>query len=60
MLMPGQITPPRYSPAVEMTSKVVPVPKSTTISGTVPGVPYFAHAATALTMRSAPTSPAGV
>ena len=31
--MPGMIDPPRYSPAAEMTSKVVAVPKSTTIVG---------------------------
>ena len=31
--MPGKIAPPRYSPFSEMTSKVVAVPKSTTIVG---------------------------
>ena len=30
---PGQITPPRYSPRAEMASKVVAVPKSTTMIG---------------------------
>ena len=33
MWMPGQITPPRYSPAFETQSKVVAVPKSTAIAG---------------------------
>ena len=56
--MPGQITPPRYSPPREMTSKVVPVPKSTTMTG--PSASVCSRAATALTMRSAPTSPAGI
>ncbi len=31
--MPGQMTPPRYSPRAEMQSKVVAVPKSTAIAG---------------------------
>ena len=31
--MPGAITPPRYSPASEIASKVVAVPKSTTMQG---------------------------
>ena len=31
--MPGTMAPPRYSPLSEMTSKVVAVPKSTTIVG---------------------------
>ena len=33
MPTPGQITPPRYSPFLVTTSKVVAVPKSTTITG---------------------------
>ena len=48
----GVITPPRYSPAGEMASKVVAVPKSTITAGT----PYPSTAATPLTIRSAPTS----
>ena len=31
--MPGTIAPPRYSPAAEMASKVVAVPRSTTMIG---------------------------
>lgn len=50
--MPGAITPPVYSPRGETASKVVAVPKSTTIAGP----PYSSTAATALMMRSAPTS----
>ena len=33
MPMPGQITPPIYSPAAEIASNVVAVPKSTTMTG---------------------------
>ncbi len=50
--MPGAITPPTYSPRAETASKVVAVPKSTTIAGP----PYSSTAATALMIRSAPTS----
>src|SRR5207249_8088908 len=50
--MPGQITPPMYSPLLQMQSKVVAVPKSTATQGP----PYFSQAATPFTMRSAPTS----
>ena len=50
--MPGQITPPMYSPFADTQSKVVAVPKSTDTHGP----PYFSNAATELTMRSAPTS----
>ena len=53
--MPGQITPPAYSPRRVMTSKVVAVPKSTTTTGP----PWVAKAATPLRIRSAPTSPGG-
>ena len=52
MPIPGQIAPPRYSPRAEMASKVVAVPKSTTMHGP----PYSSNAATAFTIRSAPTS----
>ena len=38
--MPGQITPPRYSPSAEIASNVVAVPKSTTMSGTPRPRPY--------------------
>ena len=55
MPMPGQITPPTYSPLRVTTSNVVAVPKSTTITGP----PNAANAATPLTIRSAPTSPVG-
>ena len=54
--MPGAITPPRYSPAPEIASKVVAVPKSTTMTGP----PNFAYAAAAFTIRSAPTSEGGL
>ena len=50
--MPGQITPPMYSPFADTQSNVVAVPKSTTMHGP----PNFSKAATAFTMRSAPTS----
>ena len=50
--MPGKIAPPRYSPRSETQSKVVAVPKSTAITG----APISSTAATAFTMRSAPTS----
>ena len=40
MPMPGQMTPPRYSPAAEIASKVVAVPKSTTITGDLAARPY--------------------
>ena len=50
--MPGAITPPRYSPLPDTQSNVVAVPKSTTISGPL----KRSYAATALTIRSAPTS----
>jgi hypothetical protein len=54
---PGQIAPPRYSPFALIASSVVAVPKSTTIIGGGPArLPNFSYAATALTMRSAPTS----
>ncbi len=49
---PGAITPPRNSPSADTTSSVVAVPKSTTTHGP----PCRANAATALAMRSAPTS----
>ena len=50
--MPGASTPPTYSPAAETASKFVEVPKSTAMQGP----PERASAATALTMRSGPTS----
>ena len=50
--MPGAMTPPRYSPSPETTSKVIAVPKSTTMHGP----PKRSNAATALTRRSAPSS----
>ena len=50
--MPGAMTPPRYSADSETASKVVAVPKSTTMHGP----PWRRWAATALTMRSAPSS----
>ena len=50
--MPGKIAPPRYSPLADTASKVVAVPKSTTIVGP----PKRSKAATASAMRSAPTS----
>ena len=49
---PGAITPPRNSPASDTTSKLVPVPKSTTIAGP----PNIVNAASVFTTRSAPTS----
>jgi hypothetical protein len=52
MPMPGAMTPPRYTPSPPMTSKVVAVPKSTTMHALF----QRSKAATALTMRSAPTS----
>ena len=55
MPMPGQIAPPRYSPFGVTTSKVVAVPKSTTTRPWRPS-PNSSKPATALTMRSAPTS----
>ncbi len=50
--MPGAMAQPNSSPLAEMASKVVAVPKSITTNGP----PYTSKAATALTMRSAPTS----
>ena len=50
--MPGKIAPPRYSPFSLIASIVFAVPKSTTIDGP----PYRSYAATALAMRSGPTS----
>ncbi len=50
--MPGAMAPPTYSPLVETASKVVEVPKSTTIAGP----PNRCTAASVLTIRSAPTS----
>ena len=52
MPMPGTITPPAYSPLAVTTSNVVAVPKSTTIEAPL----MRSVAATALAMRSAPTS----
>ena len=49
---PGAMTPPMYSPLGLMTSHVVAVPKSTTMQPAL----ISSNAATALTMRSAPTS----
>src|SRR3954452_12669873 len=49
---PGPITPPRYSPAPETTSKLVEVPKSTATHAPL----TLAWAATAFTRRSAPSS----
>ena len=49
---PGVITPPRYSPFGVTQSKVVAVPKSTTITDPL----AHSYAATAFTIRSAPTS----
>ena len=46
------MAPPRYSPASETASKVVAVPKSTTMHGP----PKRRRAATALAIRSAPSS----
>ena len=50
--MPGAMAPPTYSPRAETASKVVAVPKSTTMHGP----PYRWTAASALMIRSAPTS----
>ena len=50
--MPGAIAPPRYSPLADTASKVVAVPKSTTMHGP----PKSSTAASALTTRSVPTS----
>src|SRR5204862_2786722 len=50
--IPGAITPPRYSPLGDTTSHVVAVPKSTTMQPAL----ISSYAATALTIRSAPTS----
>ena len=50
--MPGAIAPPRYSRLGVTASKVVAVPKSTMMSP----CGHLSYAATALTMRSAPTS----
>ena len=52
MWIPGKMAPPRYSPDSETQSKVVAVPKSTATMGP----PWSSKAATAFTMRSAPTS----
>ena len=52
MPMPGAIAPPRYSPLADTASQVVAVPKSATMVGP----PNRSKAATALAMRSAPTS----
>ena len=52
MAIPGAIAPPRYSPFGVTASKVVAVPKSTMTSP----CPKRSYAATALTIRSAPTS----
>ena len=49
---PGAMAPPTYSAFSVITSYVVAVPMSTTMDGP----PNFACAATALAMRSAPTS----
>src|SRR5262249_37249990 len=50
--IPGASTPPTYSPSGETTSKLVDVPKSTTMHG----APYRSTAATAFAIRSGPTS----
>src|SRR6478672_6264357 len=50
--MPGAIAPPTYSPRTLTTSNVVAVPKSTTIAGP----PNSCEAASALMIRSVPTS----
>src|SRR3972149_3703003 len=50
---PGAMAPPTNSPRSSTQSKLVAVPKSTTMTG----APYSATAATALQTRSAPTSP---
>jgi hypothetical protein len=50
--MPGANAPPRNSPRELMTSKLVVVPKSTTIDGP----PKRVYAASVFTTRSAPTS----
>lgn len=51
-LIPGAMTPPRYSPLADTTSNVVAVPKSITINGCF----HWSHAAKALMRRSAPSS----
>ena len=50
--IPGARTPPTYAPSGETTSKFMDVPKSATIAG----APKSSFAATALTIRSGPTS----
>src|SRR5665213_1705579 len=50
--MPGARTPPRNSPVADTTSKLVDVPKSTTIAGP----PCNVNPASVFTIRSAPTS----
>ena len=50
--MPGAIAPPTYSPLGLTASNVVAVPKSTTTLGP----PYRCPAASALMIRSLPTS----
>jgi hypothetical protein len=52
MATPGVMAPPRYSPATEMASNVVAVPRSTTTHGP----PNRSKAPTALAILSAPTS----
>ena len=49
---PGAMAPPRYSPAAEITSKVMAVPASTTMAA----VPKSRWTATVFAMRSAPVS----
>jgi hypothetical protein len=51
-IRPGAMMPPAYSPLGVTTSKVVAVPKSTTMAPSA----QRAWAATAFTIRSAPTS----
>ena len=52
MTTPGQMAPPTYSPRCDTASRVVAVPKSTTRRPQR----HFSQAATAFTIRSAPTS----
>ena len=52
--IPGANAPPKNSPFGETTSKLVDVPKSTTIVG--PSDSYNVNAASELTIRSAPIS----
>ena len=52
--IPGASAPPKNSPFGETTSKLVDVPKSTTIAG--PFFPYKVEAARVFTIRSAPIS----